>query len=130
MKKQIHYLLISLMLASASIVSSGCVAVVAGGAAAGGTAYVMGELKVDADATPAQIRSAIERAGKDMNLRRISGSGDELAGKYTYRTAADEKVTIRYEAKTENYAELAIRVGAFGDRSMSVRINDAIQRRL
>ncbi len=123
-------LLLALMLTSASIFSTGCVAILAGGAAAGGTAYVMGELKVDIEATPAQIRSAITGAGDELNLRSISGAGDEIEGEYTFRTAGDEKVTIRYEVKTDNFAELRIRVGTFGDRSKSVRINDAIQNRL
>lgn len=130
MRNAIPQIFTALMIAAATILSSGCVAMVAGGAAAGGTAYVMGELKVDIEASPSQLRSAIKGAGKDLNLQSISAAGDELDGEYIFRTAGDEKVTIRYQVKTDKIAELGIRVGTFGDRSMSVRINQAIERRL
>lgn len=130
MKKISYRLLFAFLMLPLLAASSGCVAVVAGGAAAGGTAYVMGELKTDVEATPKQLRSAIVAGTKDLGLQSISGAGDELQGNYVYRTAADKKVTVRYEMLGDQSAELRIRVGTFGDESMSMRIHDAITKRL
>ena len=110
--------------------TTGCVALVVGGAAAGGTAYVLGDLKVQVEATPKEMRSAITRAGKHLGLNMVSGSGDELTGKYTFRNAKDEKIVIKYEAKTSTLIDMSIRVGNFGDEALSRRIDQAIQRRL
>lgn len=130
MKKISYRLLFAFLMLPFLAATSGCVAVVAGGAAAGGTAYVMGELKTDVDGTPKQLRSAIIDGTQSLGLRTISGSGDELQGNYVYRTAADKKVTVRYDMATDQTAELRIRVGTFGDEAMSMRIHEAITRRL
>ena len=117
-------------MALVSLNTTGCVAVLAGGAAAGGTAYVMGDLEAQVDASPRALQSAIVGAGKDLKLNYISGSGDELAGKYVFRNAADDKITIRYEVITNKTSELSIRVGTFGDKAMSLRLHDTILKRL
>ena len=120
----------SILLASALVFNSGCVAIVAGGAAGGGTAYALGDLEVSLNATAKETQRAIERGADDLGLRKVSGGGDELQGEYVYRTAADKKVTIKYNSQTPNVMELNIRVGTFGDESFSQRIYNAIQNRL
>lgn len=129
MQKILNLLFVAVALAT-SVVSTGCVAIVAGGAAAGGTAYAMGDLKGPVEASPKELRSAIVAGTNDLGLRRISGAGDELEGKYVYRTGADEKVTIRYKAVSDELLEMFIRVGTFGDESMSLRISEAIRSHL
>lgn len=113
-----------------ALFSSGCVAVVAGGAGAGGAAYAMGDLKTQMKASPQQVQSAIVGAGEALGLHSISRSGDELDGKYIFRTASDKKVTISYEVIGDGLVETQIRVGTFGDESLSLRIKDAIEQRL
>lgn len=110
--------------------SGGCVAVVAGGAAAGGTAYVMGDLQAQVESSAQNLQLAIVKAGDDLNLRRISGEADLLTGKYIFRTGTDQKVTIKYEVVTDNISKMSIRVGTFGDESISQRIYQAINRNL
>lgn len=117
------------MLTAFALISSGCIAVVAG-SAVGGTAFVLGDLEVYVDGSPKEVRSAIVAAGKDLKLRSISGTGDELNGLYIFRTAQDDKVTIKYEVISDSLVKLNIRVGNFGDESLSHRINQAIQKHL
>lgn len=119
--------LVLVLLAPFLVAASGCIALAAGGAAAGGTAYVMGELKVPVEASPERLQSAIRAAGEDLSLRKIQESADGLSGKFVYRTGDDRKITIRYEEEGKDMLEMKIRVGTFGDQSMSMRINDAIQ---
>ena len=129
MKKRLLLCLLVPMLTAFALISSGCIAVVAG-SAVGGTAFVLGDLEVDVDGSPKEVRSAIVAAGKDLKLRSISGTGDELNGLYIFRTAQDDKVTIKYEVISDSLVKLNIRVGNFGDESLSHRINQAIQKHL
>lgn len=109
---------------------SGCVAVVAGGAAAGGTAYALGDVSVPVQASPAELEKAIEQGGKDLGLRYIKGAGDETAGEYLFRNAEDRKVTVKYRRKSPVYLEMSIRVGTFGDEAIQISLKEAILKRL
>jgi len=122
--------LTSIFLFTILLNSTGCVAIVAGGGAGSGTAYALGDLNVTLEATPAKRRSAIQRGAADIGLKQISGSGDELEGKYVFRTGADRKVTVAYEASTSQAMQLSIRVGTFGDEDLSQKIYSAIKKRL
>lgn len=130
MRTRLLPLLSALIISLFSWQTTGCVAVVAGGVAAGGTAYMLGDLKVHVEAAPKRLRSAIVAAGKDLGLNQVSGAGDELTGKYIFRNAKDQKILVSYEAETMTLIKLSIRVGNFGDEAMSRRIDQAIQKRL
>lgn len=129
MRKRLLVCLLVPVLSFITLSFSGCIAVVAGGAV-GGTAFVLGDLEVDVDGSPEEVRAAIVAAGKDLKLKAISGNGDELNGSYVFRTAQDDKVSVKYEAITDTFVKLNIRVGNFGDESLSNRINQAIQKHL
>jgi hypothetical protein len=130
MKNKLIPIFIGFLLAGMLFQTSGCVAIIAGGAAGGGTAYVMGDLEANVEATAKDMRSAIEEGASDLGLRKISGSGDELEGKYVYRTGGDRKVSIRYASVGPKVMELKIRIGTFGDEAFSRQIYDAIKKRL
>lgn len=134
MKKIITKGLLISALCGASLQFSGCVGVVAGGAAvaaAGGTAYVMGDLKATViDVPAARLRSAIEAAGRDLGLSFISGSGNEYSGEYLFRDGEDEKITVNYFAGDSGLTHLRIRVGTFGDEDVAESVNYAIQQHL
>jgi hypothetical protein len=131
MIRKIHSLLWAcLLLPAMALFFSGCVAVVAGGAAAGGTAYALGDLTVPVDASPQALERAIERGGQDLGLRYISGSGDETAGEYLFRNAQDRKVTVKYSRMSPVYLEMSIRVGTFGDEQISMSLKESIEKYL
>lgn len=130
MKRTCSLLILSLTIATFGSLSTGCVAIVAGGAAAAGTAYALGDLEFYVDAPARQVGAAIIAGGRDVGLSYISGAGDELTGKYLFRTADDQKVTITYKRKSDIFITVSIRVGNLGDEVLSRRISKAIQQRL
>ena len=130
MKNRCAFFVLSLVITLFCLQSTGCVAIVAGGAAAGGTAYVMGDLEVPVNASAKEVGRAIVAGGKDAKLIYISGAGDDLTGKYLFRTADDRKVTIKYERMSAVYIKIRIRVGNFGDQALSREVDQAIQRHL
>lgn len=118
------------VIAVLSLQTSGCVVLLAGGAAAGGTAYVMGELKVSVSASSEQLQSAIVKAGRELGLIAVSGAGDAMVGKYVFRNAKDDKIVVTYEMTGTALAELHIRVGNFGDEVLSRQLEQAIRKHL
>ncbi|MFP4541510.1 MAG: DUF3568 family protein [Opitutales bacterium] len=108
----------------------GCVALIAGGSAVGGTLYATGDLKSTIDETPRRTRDAIVEAADTLELVRISGESDALTGRYVFRTGDDRRITIRYQSIGERLTEVSIRVGTFGDEDLSLQILRAIRSEL
>jgi uncharacterized protein YwlG (UPF0340 family) len=111
----------------------GCVLVAVGagaGAAAGGVAYYMGELRSTERATPPEIVAATKTALGNLYVSVISSSSDELSGEVLGRTSSDEKVQISVEYKSDGLSQVGIRVGTFGDEDMSRRILNDIEKGL
>lgn len=109
---------------------TGCVAVVAGGAAMGGAVYVMGDLTVPVMATPEQLEQAIKKGAQDLGLKFISGYGNASEGSYLFRNVGDDKITVRYKPKSPVYYNMSIRFGTFGNEEVSARLNQKIQKYL
>lgn len=110
---------------------TGCVALVAGGAAGAGTlAYVRGELKEELSVSPEVARSAITSATNRLGLRELESNADNLTGEYVLETGDDKKVKIYYEKLSDALVKLTIRVGVFGDENLSRAILDEIKKGL
>jgi hypothetical protein len=118
------------MLLCLNLVFSGCVAVAVAGGAAGGVAWVKGELQVTQAADVTRMNEAVDAACADLDLIQISKATDKLGGKFVYRNSKDEKVSIVTEYQTEEATLLKIRIGMFGDQQQSQVILDAIQAKL
>ena len=112
------------------LTSAGCVAVVAGGAAAGTVAYVRGELRTVLEADMNTSAAAVENARAKLEVFSQSGAKDQLSGKYVWRTADDRRVQIHLRKQTNTTTELTIRVGVFGDEAFSRIIYDTIRQGL
>ncbi|TVP75427.1 MAG: DUF3568 family protein [Puniceicoccaceae bacterium] len=130
MKITMRSLLLALLLPFSALFLTGCIAVVAGGVAAGGTAYVLGDLTTPVQATPEQLEQAIQKGGRDMGLQYIRGAGDETAGEYRFRNAEDRRITVKYSRKSPVFLEMSIRVGTFGDEAISRSLEEAILKHL
>ncbi|HBR95130.1 MAG TPA: hypothetical protein DEA90_13295, partial [Opitutae bacterium] len=57
-------------------------------------------------------------------------SGDQTAGKYLFRNASDQKITVSYRTKSPVYYEMSIRVGTFGDEAIASSLSQSIQKYL
>lgn len=116
---------------SAIPILTGCVAVAAGAAAgAGAVAYVEGELQVTLPNSYDRVVGATRSALKDLEFVKVSESKDALTGIFTYRTAADKKVTVTLNKIDDKSTKVGIRIGLIGDQDLSHIILDKIKSRL
>ncbi len=115
------------------LVANGCALfLVAGGAAAGaGTiAYIKGELKAIEEASFDHAWEATQSAIEDMEFFVTSREKDAVSAELKARGAGDKKVTVKLEKVTPTLTELRIRVGVFGDESLSRQILEKIRQYL
>jgi len=122
--------LIFCALLGVSLSLSGCLVVAAAGAAAGGVAYVSGDLEGTLSANPPQAIAAVERAVEGLGLAKVSSASTDLDGQVVARTAQDKKVTIGVKKTSDGVSSVSIRIGTFGDEAMSVQIYERIKSEL
>ena len=111
------------------MIFSGCATVAVAGAA-GTVAYMRGDLTGSFDKTVAQMSAAIDAAGTELGLSKISATSDATGSMHTYRNAQDKKIVIKTEKKAENVTEVSVRVGTVGDKDLSNMIMDKIKKNL
>ena len=97
----------------------GCLLAVAGAAGAGTVAYMKGDLEADLDAVPDAVIDATKRAADELKLTTEYAHGSCLDGRAKLRTAAGKEIFIKVESRGEKFSHLSIRVGTFGDDSLS-----------
>ena len=124
---------ISFALLALTLLTTGCVAVVVGaaaGAGAAGYAYVSGELKSTESATLAETYKASLAAMKDLEFPVISQTKDALEAQVTARNSSDKKIVVKLTKASGTATEVRIRVGTFGDESISRLILEKIKKHL
>jgi hypothetical protein len=106
---------------------TGCIALLAGGAAGAGSAvYIKGQLKEDFSVSVATAHTASVAALKELNLPIIEDNFDKLTAKMKSRFADGNDVWIDIEYITLESSKLTIRVGILGDERKARQILDAI----
>lgn len=106
--------------------TSGCLAVAAGAAGAGTVAYIRGELDTTLTSSLANVDGAANRALQELQFVKVNESKDALAAIITARTAQDKKITLTLTKVADNLTRVQIRVGMFGDETISRAILDRI----
>lgn len=125
--------IVTLLLTTALALTPGCTLLLVGGAAAagaGGYAYVNGEAKSTESASLDKTWRAAQAAMKDLQFSVVGQSKDALEGRLTARNATDKKITIRVKKVSDSLTEVRIRVGVFGDESLSRIIHEAVKKGL
>jgi len=117
------------LLLSVLLAASGCVAIVAGGAGAGTMAYLRGELQGSVAADINRTQRAVEQVVAAKGLNKISAESDDLSGEVIARTSDDRRVRITLKRGGERITEVRIRVGTFGDETLSRDLFEAIRSR-
>ncbi|MEY4385174.1 MAG: hypothetical protein RLY20_457 [Verrucomicrobiota bacterium] len=113
----------------AALLFSGCAAVIVGaGAGAGVYAYVRGEMKGNENHSLDQTWAATQAAMKDLQFNVSSQQKDALQARLIARTAMDKRIEINLTKITDNTTEVTIRVGTFGDQTLSHTIVQAIEK--
>jgi len=108
-----------LLLVGIAISGGGCMVVAVGAGAAGTVAYLKGDLEAVEASNLDTVYKATLKALDELELRVISKSKDLLSAEIIARDAADQKVTIKLKATTENTTKLSIRIGFFGSETKS-----------
>ena len=130
MKTSLQALAISALLAGMAI-SSGCIAAVAVGAAgagAGGVAYVRGELDATLNNGYMATVDATRRALDDLRFAREPEKADDLTTVFIARTSEDKKIQVTVRRTADKLSKVEIRVGTFGDETLSQTILDRIKK--
>ena len=114
--------------------SSGCAALLLGGAAAGAgagaVAYTRGELDSVQSASLDRTFQATRIAMQDLKFSETSSKVDAVEGVVEARTAMDRKVKIQLKRVSDNGTEVRIRIDNFGDEGISRQILDRIHAKL
>jgi hypothetical protein len=132
MKKQ--KLMILVLLAACPFILTGCLAAAAvGGAAAAGAgtvAYIKGELKSTEEATLNKTWEATVSAIDGLQFLVVNKIKDNVSGQLEAKTADNKTVKIQLKRVTDNLTDISIRIGTFGDESLSRYILSKIEAKL
>ena len=120
-------LLVALLLGISAAGLTGCVAVVAAGAAGTGVAWYRGRLEANLDQNIEAVFAASQKALNQLEFANISNKKSTVDAEIVSRTALDKKVEIRLEKVTDRSTKVTIRVGVFGDETLSMSILDKIK---
>jgi len=112
----------------------GCAYLVAAGAGAGAGvatyAYVKGELKVEYPYDYHAVWNATLRGLRDLRIMVEQKTRDELSGTIKAKRHTGTSVRIKVINKGSKLTVVKIRVGTFGNKEVSIRIKEAIDRQL
>ncbi len=89
-----------------------------------------GVLRAVANGSMTDVVNATNATLEDLELVGIDKTVDGLKGKITARMAVGTKVSIDLESQGFEHTSVKIKVGTFGDRSISLQILRNIERRL
>ena len=125
-------LLYGMLLGIILLFNCGCVAalLVGGGAGAGTVAYLKGELKSTEEASIGQVWQAAQKAMKDLEFVVTSEERDDLSAKLIAHESDDTKIEINLESVSARLTNVKIRVGVFGDESLSRLTLERIKKHL
>jgi hypothetical protein len=132
LKRILAYSTLALVLLPLAAACTATGVALAAGAAAGAAtaAYVQGDLQTDLDATPTEVAAAAESAFQELRMPLVSSESTEVDGRVEAKTAREKRVLVVLESLGEGRTKTAIRVGTFGDESLSRKILDRIREHL
>jgi hypothetical protein len=129
-KSPLRRLLVALLLGISLAGLTGCVAVVAAGAAGTGVAWFSGRLEANLDQNIDAVFAASQKALTQLEFANISNKKSSVDALLVSRTALDKKVEITLQKVTDRSTKIMIRVGLFGDETLSMSILDKVKAEL
>ena len=124
---------IAALMTSFLVLGNGCALMVVGAAAGAGVAgyaWVDGEIQSTEAASLSRTWNATLAALKDLEFPVVSQTKDALEGNVTARNAKNTTIKIKLKYVSKTATEIRIRVGTFGDESLSRTILNKINSRL
>jgi hypothetical protein len=89
-----------------------------------------GVLRSTLEGSVPEVVNATNATLEDLELTAVENTVDKLKGKITARMAVGTKVSISLEAIGTGSTAIRIKVGTFGDKSISMQIFRNIEKRL
>jgi hypothetical protein len=120
--------LMTIILGIGLLMNSGCALLVGGAAGAGTVAYLKGELKTNEDVPINTLFDATIAAMKEMGLTVKKFEKAASSAQFIALTADDKTITIKLKKRNDYLTEITIRVGTFGDESLSKKILEEIRK--
>jgi predicted DNA binding protein len=90
----------------------------------------MGTYEAYVDAAPDEVVTAAVAASEHLMLTVESSAASKLDGRVDARTAEDRKVVIRTANRDNGISRVSVRVGSWGDASMSMVVLKEIREKL
>jgi len=118
------------LLAVLMVSVSGCVLAAVGAGAAGTVAYMRGDLEAIRVERVNEVYEATKKAVTDLGYAVTKDQKDATSAEINLRDAQDKKIIIKLNATPEGPTDISIRVGTFGDESLSRLIYDKIKENL
>lgn len=127
-------LLFPFILGLSLLVNSGCPAIFLGAAAggamgAGTVAYIGGELRSTEEVTLNRGWKAAQMAMRDLEFKITDKGKDVFDAELRAAGASGKKIKVVLKKISDTRTEIKIRVGTFGDESMSQQILETIKKR-
>jgi hypothetical protein len=130
---KIRNLILSALFITATPLLSGCALFLVGAGVAAGigaVSYANGELRVSEEASVSATYNATLKTMSDLQFKVVDQQKDALAGKIVSKRGDGTPVTVHLKQQTDKITEIRIRVGTFGDESLSKLIYDKIKKNL
>jgi hypothetical protein len=111
----------------------GCAVVLIGSGAiagAGLVAYAKGELSAIEEVSFPRAWAAAQAAMDDLDLTIVSRQRGEVSAKLVARGGDNRRVTVSLERQVGDLTEIRVRVGIFGEESLSRLVLEKIRQRL
>jgi len=100
-----------------------------GGAAGAGTvAYVGGELKTVEEVSLNRAWDATQKAMNNLEFTTTSKEKDAFDGQLIAKGATNKTIKIKLNKQSDTLTEIKIRVGTFGDESLSLQMLESIKK--
>jgi hypothetical protein len=127
--KTIQITMLFAVLTFTMLSGNGCI-FLAAGAGAGTVAYVRGDLEATVDAKLDKTYDATLKALQQLELTPTEKQKDAIGAKVIARTSTDKKITITLAPVTDKLTKISVRIGVFGDQTISQMIYDNIKKNL
>ena len=127
-------ILLPLILGLSLLLNNGCPAIfvgaAAGGAAGAGTvAYIGGELKSIEEVSLSRAWNATQQAMDDMKFHIADKGKDAFDAELSATGANGKQIKVALKKISNTRTEIRIRIGTFGDKSLSQQILETIKKR-
>jgi hypothetical protein len=130
LSRRILQLLAVLALALSPVALTSCALLLGGAVVAGTVAFVQGSLESHLAASVPQAADAVHRTIYSMKLTPMGRTGDNRDMTFLARDVEGQKIKIRLVPEGRKVTKVAIRVGNFGDETLSRAILAEIDRQL